>query len=56
MWEVVIWGAWAISAVLILWMFWDFMSVNKRYSDEMLISSREGVDELFVAAGNTKED
>ncbi len=47
MWQVLTWAAWAISAVLLLWMFWDFISVNRRYGEEMLVSSREGVDELF---------
>jgi hypothetical protein len=54
MWQVLTWAAWAISAVLLLWMFWDFISVNRRYGEEMLVSSREGVDELFGESNKPK--
>jgi hypothetical protein len=53
--QVLIWGAWAVSAVLLLWMSWDFMSINRNFSDEVLVSSREGVDDLFGEAANTNE-
>jgi hypothetical protein len=54
--EVVTWAAWAVSAALLLWMFWDFMSINKNFSDDVLVSSREGVDDLFGEAGDAKRD
>jgi len=54
MWQLMTWVAWAVSAVLLLWMFWDFVSVNRRYSEDVLLSSREGVDDLFGETSKTK--
>ena len=53
MWQVLTWAAWAVSAVLIIWMFWDFMGVNRSFSEDMLVSSKEGVDELFGDTSRT---
>lgn len=53
MWDVLTWAAWAVSAMLFLWMLWDFMSVNRRFGEDILLSSREGVDDLFADAGHT---
>jgi hypothetical protein len=47
MWQVLGWVAWAASAVIFLWMAWDFLQVRRAYSENILLSSREGVDELF---------
>jgi hypothetical protein len=47
MWEVSGNIAWIISAAIFLWMLYDFFVVNKKYSEDVLLSSREGVDELF---------
>lgn len=53
MWDVLTWAAWGISAVLLLWMLWDFMSVNLRFGNDVLLSSREGVDDLFGDGNNS---
>ncbi|HZT19115.1 MAG TPA: hypothetical protein VFA23_06895 [Dongiaceae bacterium] len=54
MWQVLGWAAWAASAVLILWMVWDFFLVNRGYGEDVLLSSREGVDELFADTGKSR--
>lgn len=41
-WLVLEWGAYIISAFLILWMVIDMITTNSRYSEETLTSSREG--------------
>jgi hypothetical protein len=47
MWEASGWIAWAISAAIFLWLAWDFFIVNAQFKEDVLLSSREGVDELF---------
>jgi hypothetical protein len=47
MWEISGWVAWALSAIIFLWLLYDFFRVNTKYSESVLTSSREGVDELF---------
>ena len=46
-WQVSVWAAWIISAAIFLWLLYDFFVVNAKYGEEVLLSSREGVDELF---------
>jgi hypothetical protein len=48
MWSVLEWIAWALSAVMLLWMVLDAWKVGQNYSEEQLLSSREGVDDLFA--------
>ena len=47
MWEISGTVAWALSAIIFLWLVFDFFRVNMKYSEAVLTSSREGVDELF---------
>ena len=47
MWEMSGWVAWALSAIVFGWLVFDFFKVNLKYSEAVLTSSREGVDELF---------
>ncbi len=47
MWEISGWVAWIVSAAIFIWLVWDFFRVNLKYSEDVLLSSREGVDELF---------
>ncbi len=49
MWEILGTAAWVISAAIFLWMIWDFFAVNAKYGDDVLVSSREGLDELLPA-------
>ena len=43
-------AAWAISALLGLWMLIDMIRTNSAYSEDVLLSSREGEieDELVI--------
>ena len=47
LWQLSVWVAWIASAGIFLWMIFDFFKVNLKYSETVLTSSREGVDELF---------
>lgn len=47
MWIILEYGAWAISAVLLLWMLADAARINREYDEDTLLSSREGIDELL---------
>ncbi|HWA45130.1 MAG TPA: hypothetical protein VHA10_18055 [Hypericibacter adhaerens] len=46
-WQIVEWAAWILSAALCGWMLLDFVKTDRSYSEEQLLSSREGVDDLF---------
>src|SRR5512144_2603867 len=48
MWDILALAAWVISAAIFLWMAWDFFVVNTKYDESVLISSREGLDELLT--------
>jgi hypothetical protein len=43
-------AAWAISILLGLWMLYDLVKINSAYSEDVLMSSREGEieDELVI--------
>jgi hypothetical protein len=49
MWDILGPAAWVISAAIFLWMAWDFFVVNAKNDESILISSREGLDELLPA-------
>ena len=46
-WDIFEYAAWAVSAVIFFWMITDTLRVNREYDEDMLLSSREGVDELL---------
>ena len=50
MWDLSGWVAWALSAIIFAWLIYDFFKTNIKYSEAVLTSSREGVDELFPSA------
>jgi hypothetical protein len=54
MWDILGTAAWVLSAAIFLWLAWDFFIVNRQHSEEVLLSSREGVDELFAESDKTK--
>jgi len=42
-------AAWALSAVLGLWMLFDMIRTDKTYDEELLTSSKEGeIDDALV--------
>lgn len=47
MWAAAGWIAWIASAAIFLYLLVDFFIVNRSHSEDALLSSREGVDELF---------
>jgi len=47
MWILLEYVAWGGSAVLLLWMLADAARVNREFDEDMLLSSKEGVDELI---------
>ena len=48
-WDILSYAAWIISAGLLLWMLMDAIRINREYDEDLLISSREGADELLEA-------
>jgi hypothetical protein len=42
MWTILSYVAWAVSAVLALWMLYDWYKIDTSFSEEALTSSREG--------------
>ena len=49
MWDIFANIAWVISGAIFLWMAWDFFAVNAKYGEDVLVSSREGLDDLLPA-------
>jgi hypothetical protein len=46
MWDALEWIAWIVSAIIFIWMVHDGWRVGEAHSEDVLLSSREGVDEL----------
>lgn len=47
--ELLEYVAWGISALLGLWMLFDLIRTNRAYSEDLLISSKEGeIDDVLV--------
>jgi len=46
-WEILSYAAWIISGFLLLWILVDAISVSRQFDEELLVSSREGADELM---------
>jgi hypothetical protein len=42
MWNIITLSAWIISAVLAVWMLYDWIKTDRSYSEAELTSSREG--------------
>ena len=42
MWNAVANIGWAVAAVLVIWMVYDWFRTDTSYSEEVLTSSREG--------------
>lgn len=47
-WDLVQGAAWIISIALLAWMIIDAIRTSKKYSEDVLASSQEGVDELLA--------
>ncbi|MCX4187092.1 hypothetical protein [Methylophaga sp. OBS4] len=55
-WELLSYAAWIISAVLLLWILADAVSVSRQFDEDLLVSSREGADELMEEIKREGED
>lgn len=53
-WDLLTYGAWILSGILIVWMVMDTVRVNSEYDEDLLISSQEGLDELLET--DTREE
>ena len=42
MWNLINYGSWIVSALLIAWMLWDWFKIDTSHSEAQLTSSREG--------------
>ncbi|MGL4968282.1 MAG: hypothetical protein ACRC67_44115 [Inquilinus sp.] len=42
LWALAEYAAWAVSAVILLWMLADMLRIDRSYDEELLTSSREG--------------
>lgn len=53
-WDLLSYAAWIIAAYLLLWIVVDAVRVGREYDEELLLSSREGADELLEQAANRR--
>jgi len=42
LWTLAEYAAWAVSAVILLWMLADMLRIDRSYDEDLLTSSREG--------------
>ena len=47
-WDILQYGSWAGAALLLLWMVVDAFLVSSQFTEDVLTSSQEGIDELAV--------
>ena len=48
MWIAISYVCWLISAVLALWMLWDWYKTDSEFAEDVLTSSREGEIEAIT--------
>lgn len=48
--------SWAVAVAICVWLVGDFLRTNRQYSEDALLSSREGVDELFSSQAQAPGD
>ncbi|MCG3202721.1 MAG: hypothetical protein NFCOHLIN_02606 [Gammaproteobacteria bacterium] len=54
-WNIAEYACWGIAGVLVLWMIADMVRVGAEYDEALLLSSREGADELLERGNATGE-
>lgn len=47
-WDLVQAAAWIVSIALLAWMVIDAIRTSRKYGEDVLASSQEGVDELLA--------
>lgn len=53
-WDLIQGAAWLVSIAVLLWMVIDAIRTGQKYSEDVLASSQEGVDELVQQQNKTK--
>ena len=44
--SIIGYACWVASALLLLWMLFDFFKTNSQFEEDFLLSSKEGHDEI----------
>lgn len=47
-WDYLQYGSWAVAGLLVLWMLADAIMVSSQFTEDVLTSSQEGIDELVA--------
>ena len=47
-WDILQYAAWVVAGLLVLWMVLDAIRISKHFSEDVLTSSQEGIDELAL--------
>jgi hypothetical protein len=42
MWNLIALASWVVSALLVIWMVYDWIKTDRTYTEDQLTSSREG--------------
>ena len=54
-WDILVYVAWSISAVMLVWMVVDAFMISSQYDEEYLMSSREGREDDVVHGVHLEE-
>jgi len=54
-WDILVYAAWSISAVMLVWMVVDAFMISSQYDEEYLMSSREGAEDDVVHGVHLEE-
>jgi hypothetical protein len=55
-WDILVYAAWSISAVMLVWMVVDAFMISSQYDEEYLMSSREGGEGDVVHGVHMEEE
>lgn len=54
-WNILVYVAWSLSAIMLIWMVIDAFMISSQYDEEYLMSSREGSEEEVVHGVHMEE-
>ncbi|MES2012430.1 MAG: hypothetical protein V4445_01640 [Pseudomonadota bacterium] len=55
LWDILVYAAWSLSAVMLVWMVVDAFMISSQYDEEYLMSSREGSEDDVVHGTHLEE-
>lgn len=55
-WDILVYAAWSISAVMLVWMVVDAFMISSQYDEAYLMSSREGGEDDVVHGVHLEEE